>query len=655
MNIDANYYKILGVLDDAEDIAIRAVYRALAQTYHPDKFQGDPNFAEERMKEINEAYSILSDPASRREYDEIRSKYKAQEGYEESPGESESNFEGKYRLRCKSCSEDVLISNWKCKKCSTNLAYIEKEGLELSPSYICQFCSSHQNAVLLPDSCPSCGEFNNEWIHLDEKKWFQPDLSVRGSNPSPMWISGDFDGTYVGSLASNNPYRLDSKEKSYPIHISKGQLKNVVLVDAPPKAIGKKEVRPIRQQDVDATIYDSESKKFVPMELHDFRLHDYQDIASESFYDSRVIEGRISGKAYSFIDPHDPKNINKQKPSAGGIEKTPGDAGGIGLPGQTQTQLLDPKRCFFCSPWLSFLLPLIIWFICTWKVALFSIVIHKLFCWLNDFFTRKDLRIKSKNLRIIFAILLILISLISLVILNHFYFVYGCGSIPWWLLLPSLLALFSSTWLIHCFPKAVLLLFWYAALSFWCIGKGGQCFLNNMHSSQSILNYSHSASHGQATQDTQQATHVITSPDSSSRVSVQDVVENPLLLKDCSNSIYFPNAVIFDFDSDVILPTAEENLLAIVKVLENAPDSKFIITGHTDSKGDTSNDGYMHNLDLSERRAGSVVSWFQSHGKFKEDQFEARGAGSKFPLTMVIDRLSINRRVEIRIKCNESK
>ena len=63
----------------------------------------------------------------------------------------------------------------------------------------------------------------------------------------------------------------------------------------------------------------------------------------------------------------------------------------------------------------------------------------------------------------------------------------------------------------------------------------------------------------------------------------------------------------------------------------------------------------MHNLDLSERRAHSVVLWFQSHGKFKEDQFEARGAGSKFPLTNVMSRLSINRRVEIRSACNETK
>ena len=63
-----NYYQILGVLDDAEDIVIRAAFRALAQKYHPDKWSGDANFATGKMAEINEAYDILSDKTKRNEY-----------------------------------------------------------------------------------------------------------------------------------------------------------------------------------------------------------------------------------------------------------------------------------------------------------------------------------------------------------------------------------------------------------------------------------------------------------------------------------------------------------------------------------------------------------------------------------------------------------
>lgn len=72
MDQNKDYYRILGVLEDTEDIVIKAAYKALAQKYHPDKFQGNPKIAECRMKEINEAYSVLSDPSIRKQYDEAR-------------------------------------------------------------------------------------------------------------------------------------------------------------------------------------------------------------------------------------------------------------------------------------------------------------------------------------------------------------------------------------------------------------------------------------------------------------------------------------------------------------------------------------------------------------------------------------------------------
>lgn len=66
---DKDYYQILGVMPTAEDIVIRAAYKALAQRYHPDKYQGDPAEAKRIMQEIIEAYSILSDSDKRKHYD----------------------------------------------------------------------------------------------------------------------------------------------------------------------------------------------------------------------------------------------------------------------------------------------------------------------------------------------------------------------------------------------------------------------------------------------------------------------------------------------------------------------------------------------------------------------------------------------------------
>src|SRR4030065_2743476 len=72
MNDNKDYYAILGVTPFAEDIVIRAAYKALAQRYHPDRYDGSKNEATLKMAEINEAYSILSNFNKRREYDARR-------------------------------------------------------------------------------------------------------------------------------------------------------------------------------------------------------------------------------------------------------------------------------------------------------------------------------------------------------------------------------------------------------------------------------------------------------------------------------------------------------------------------------------------------------------------------------------------------------
>lgn len=66
-----DYYKVLGVEDSASEEDIKKAYRAKALQYHPDKNQGD-TAAEEMFKQVNEAYSVLSDPQKRAGYDNSR-------------------------------------------------------------------------------------------------------------------------------------------------------------------------------------------------------------------------------------------------------------------------------------------------------------------------------------------------------------------------------------------------------------------------------------------------------------------------------------------------------------------------------------------------------------------------------------------------------
>src|SRR6202451_4571939 len=70
--LEKDYYKTLGVAKTAKPAEIKASYRKLARKYHPDANKGDAS-AEERFKEISEAYSVLSDEKRRKEYDEARS------------------------------------------------------------------------------------------------------------------------------------------------------------------------------------------------------------------------------------------------------------------------------------------------------------------------------------------------------------------------------------------------------------------------------------------------------------------------------------------------------------------------------------------------------------------------------------------------------
>ncbi|MEL7034273.1 MAG: J domain-containing protein [Cyanobacteria bacterium J06592_8] len=75
-----NYYQILGVPKDATLEEIKRVYRRLARQYHPDLNPGDKE-AEEKFKDIGEAYNILSDADNRAQYDEY-SKFWKQKGFQ---------------------------------------------------------------------------------------------------------------------------------------------------------------------------------------------------------------------------------------------------------------------------------------------------------------------------------------------------------------------------------------------------------------------------------------------------------------------------------------------------------------------------------------------------------------------------------------------
>ena len=90
MSEKRDYYEVLQVTRTSSGEEIRRAYRKMARQYHPDLNSSDE--AEERFKEINEAYEVLSDPEKRQRYDTLGENWRAGADFTPPP-----NWEGGYR------------------------------------------------------------------------------------------------------------------------------------------------------------------------------------------------------------------------------------------------------------------------------------------------------------------------------------------------------------------------------------------------------------------------------------------------------------------------------------------------------------------------------------------------------------------------------
>src|SRR2546423_2350696 len=93
-----DYYDVLGLKRGASQKEIKRAYRKLARKHHPDVNPGDKG-AEERFKELNEAYAVLSDPDKRKKYDQLGENWKSGTDFTPPPGWGQGSEPGWENVR----------------------------------------------------------------------------------------------------------------------------------------------------------------------------------------------------------------------------------------------------------------------------------------------------------------------------------------------------------------------------------------------------------------------------------------------------------------------------------------------------------------------------------------------------------------------------
>jgi DnaJ-class molecular chaperone len=161
-----NYYEVIGVAKTASEKDIKSAYRRLARKWHPDANPKNPKEAEEKFKEIAEAYEVLGDPEKRKKYDvlgadwqrasqqaEAQQRYRTQQQAEESFGDfggGPSGFSDFF---------DAFFSGVGRRQAATSFA---RKGGDLETTIDLTLAEAYHGGnksvqLQIEDTCPRCG------------------------------------------------------------------------------------------------------------------------------------------------------------------------------------------------------------------------------------------------------------------------------------------------------------------------------------------------------------------------------------------------------------------------------------------------------------------------------------------------------------------
>ena len=577
-----------------------------------------------------------------------------------------------YRYRCQACAHNISIPYLKCASCGLTSGEFETDYPNLSYQTVCTKCRAELVNASLPNTCHSCGTTKNAWWDLNNNQWYQPNLFLLDDVPTnAIWVSGDFSGHYAGN--KKNSKTVTRTHRHYDLVINNGTLENVIKINQPPLTLQNDEPYPIRQAFVTSTINSPSFDKNFKITLFDFRLHFPEKSAYKEISKNDTIIGNISGKAYAYIkQPEDILPVpyldenTKLDTNASYVNNgsnAPHNSNNSSQPSNVKTAntapsspVSEPNTCFIC--WFITLLisGLGLWLVSQdWHLALFGTSVMGITCLLDQLLVKSNSKIESTFNRICLGTLLVILSIFGIGYYGFLLNLTHCTNTPIWPLFIPSISLVISAWLSSCLFRSILTGLWLIALLVWCgTHQIGTCNSINDNTQfdniiQPIINSLDQVADNTVNLLPDNDSALINLIPNSNLITIDQAFNNPELLKDCKNHLYLPSATLFAFDQDTIDPSMDINLEKLVQIIQKSPPKKIIITGYSDSSGDDTADGFNHNIELSQNRANAVASWLIQNGNIAPEQLDARGAGSKLPLTHIVGQQSLNRRVEIKL------
>ncbi len=579
------------------------------------------------------------------------------------------------RYRCHHCLEDAKITTPGCQVCgSQSTSHFVLDPITSQTVLVCNGCNEIQTSQDRPPiDCLNCHQGIFDWWDDSENTWFKLNLQPQSTRSNDVWVQGDFDGDYEGVLKPEFRTKSETPGNAhyFDIIFKHSYLKNIVRIPNPPTMVGPQEKRPftsplIYPVDVQTPQINPEEPQVNRVALRDFRLHEWEFLGSvkSPAHDATKRFGRVKGTGYGILQEHDPKEDVLEEEPKNIVEQAVTQVREFSKGPQKETVVDDQvvtepeypyDTCFSCSSLLHLILFILVWISCTLQIAGLFILFISIVCWLDQSLGKNNLHIKNRFFGILFGLLLLVASGVTLTIGYWPSFIQECHVLSQKALIITALAFLLSALLRSCFVKSLLLAFLFIALCAWCKIHDRDCRFSPTTNSFEIA-----ASHFQ------QQLEILTDHDVSSemindasqnnpngqRISLDQANQKPELLDNCNNRIYIP----FAFNSSDIDPKTNIKLYRLGMILKQYNPEKIIISGYTSKDpGDESPNGYVTNINLSVERTNAIKHYLVENDFISADKIETRGFGYSLPILPNDVANAINRRVEVNIQCTNYK